>query len=114
MRGVAHSRWKELQSVPDKLMPERKVRIEAGVCHLSNCNFRPYNSRVIIKITKEIRFTRPVEILAKHHRVSIHSIYILIMYSLEHSYIANVPAQGPTITVFMGPRASCEGPRCIA
>src|SRR5258706_8876210 len=42
----------------------------------------------------------------KHHRLSIHSIYVLIMDSLEHISIANVPAQGPTSSVFMVPRAS--------
>src|SRR5258706_14400948 len=39
--------------------------------------------------------------------------YILIMDSLEHISIANVPALGPTSSVFTVPRASCEGPRCI-
>ena len=27
MLGVAHERWKEVQSVLDKAMPERKVRL---------------------------------------------------------------------------------------
>lgn len=51
--------------------------------------------------------------IANHHRFSFHSIYELIVDSLEHITVAIAPAQGPTGSVFVGPVTSCRDPRCI-